>query len=145
MSPGIILSDHAGIIYHQNYFIMQKLTATLSLLLFCSVSYASSGSVEDTIANVASWLIIVVLPFAGIFLFWKVHIYPEKIAEKKNHPQLSAIKSMCLLSLIFGGLLWPVALIWANYDHKKVKAPSSDLEDADPFTGKEEIQIEENK
>lgn len=145
MSPGVILSDYAGIIYHQIYLIMQKFTATLSLLLFCSVTYASSGSVEDTVANVASWLIIVVLPFAGIFLFWKVHIYPEKIAEKKNHPQLSAIKSMCLLSLVFGGLLWPVALIWANYDHKKEKVPSSDLEDIGTSIEKEEIQIEENK
>jgi hypothetical protein len=49
-----------------------------------------------------------VLPVAGIYLFWKVHIYPEKVAEKKNHPQLNAIKSMCLLSLFleaFYGLL----------------------------------------
>ncbi|WP_246008622.1 DUF3302 domain-containing protein [Chryseobacterium lactis] len=72
---------------------------------------------EDNIANAASWLILFILPIAGIYLFWKVHIYPEKVAEKKNHPQLKAIKSMCLLSLVFGGLLWPVALIWANYDY----------------------------
>lgn len=76
---------------------------------------------EDSIANAASWLILFILPIAGIYLFWKVHIYPEKIAEKKNHPQLKAIKSMCLLSLIFGGLLWPVALIWASYDYDNQK------------------------
>lgn len=78
---------------------------------------------EDNIADVASWLILLVLPLAGIYLFWKVHIYPEKVAEKKNHPQLNAIKSMCLLSLVFGGLLWPVALIWANYDYDNQKEP----------------------
>ncbi|MNL75789.1 hypothetical protein D3C87_2016550 [compost metagenome] len=72
---------------------------------------------------------MLILPFAGIFLFWKVHIYPKKVAERKNHPQLNAIKSMCLLSLVFGGLLWPVALIWANYDYEKNAASSSDKGD----------------
>lgn len=111
----------------------------------CSLSYASTGTLEDTIADTASWLIMLILPFAGIFLFWKVHIYPEKVAEKKNHPQLNAIKSMCLLSLVFGGLLWPVALIWANYDYKKEKTPSSDSENLDSSNRKEEILVEENQ
>ena len=29
-------------------------------------------------------------------------------AEKRNHPQLPAIKIVCLLSLVFGGMLWPM-------------------------------------
>ena len=96
---------------------MQRISLLLYLLLSCNFVQASTGHVEDNIANAASWFILLVLPIAGIYLFWKVHIYPEKVAEEKNHPQLKAIKSMCLLSLIFGGLLWPVALIWANYDY----------------------------
>ncbi|NIF07819.1 DUF3302 domain-containing protein [Chryseobacterium sp. Tr-659] len=96
---------------------MQRISILLCLLLSCNFVQASTGNLEDTIANAASWLILLVLPIAGIYLFWKVHIYPEKVAEKKNHPQLKAIKSMCLLSLVFGGLLWPIALIWANYDY----------------------------
>ncbi|ULT24526.1 hypothetical protein KUH03_37130 [Sphingobacterium sp. E70] len=62
---------------------MQKLFATICLLLLCRVSHAATSGAEDTIADVASWLIIFILPIAGIFLFWKVHIYPEKIAEEK--------------------------------------------------------------
>lgn len=124
---------------------MQKLLTILSVFLCCGLSYGSTGTLEDTIADTASWLIMLILPFAGIFLFWKVHIYPEKVAEKKNHPQLNAIKSMCLLSLVFGGLLWPVALIWANYDYKKEKISSSDSENLDSSNGKEEILIEENQ
>lgn len=103
---------------------MKKLFTTLLALLCSSTLYASTGAIEDKIADVASWIILLVLPFAGIFLFWKVHIYPEKVAEKKNHPQLNAIKSMCLLSLVFGGLLWPVALIWANYNYQKEHSSS---------------------
>jgi hypothetical protein len=42
-----------------------------------------------------------------------VHILPEKIAEKRHHPQAKAIQTLCLLSLVFGGLLWPIAWLWA--------------------------------
>jgi hypothetical protein len=42
-----------------------------------------------------------------------VHILPEKIAEQKRHPQAKAIQVLCLLSLVFGGLLWPLAWLWA--------------------------------
>jgi hypothetical protein len=38
---------------------------------------------------------------------------PEKIAEKRHHPQKDAIHTLCLLSLVFGGLLWPIAWLWA--------------------------------
>ena len=48
-----------------------------------------------------------------IVAFWLVHILPEKIAEKRHHPQKEAINTLCLLSLVFGGLLWPIAWLWA--------------------------------
>jgi hypothetical protein len=118
---------------------MQRITTILCLLLTCSFVQASTGNVEDTIADGASWLILFILPIGGIYIFWKAHIYPEKVAEKKNHPQLNAIKSMCLLSLIFGGLLWPVALIWANYNYGDQK---KDPDNTDS-TG-EEIKTTEN-
>ncbi len=96
---------------------------------------------EDHIADAASWLILLLLPIAGIYLFWKAHIYPEKVAEKKNHPQLKAIKSMCLLSLIFGGLLWPAALIWANYEYGNQTIPGKDN---DITEEEEKLEITEN-
>jgi hypothetical protein len=46
-------------------------------------------------------------------LFWMLHVMPEKIAHKRHHPQRDAIKTLCLLSLFFGGLLWPIAWLWA--------------------------------
>ena len=53
------------------------------------------------------------VPVALIVVFWMVHVLPEKIAHKRHHPQLEAIKTLCLLSLVFGGLLWPIAWLWA--------------------------------
>jgi len=71
------------------------------------------GETLDSIANVISWVAIVIAPIIGIAIFWLVHILPEKIAEKKKHPQTKAIQCLCLLSLCFGGLLWPLAWLWA--------------------------------
>jgi CBS domain containing-hemolysin-like protein len=71
------------------------------------------GETLDKIANILAWVVLVVAPAIGIAVFWLVHILPEKIAEKRNHPQAKAIQVLCLLSLVFGGLLWPLAWLWA--------------------------------
>jgi hypothetical protein len=57
--------------------------------------------------------VLIIGPIIGIAIFWMVHILPEKIAEKKKHPQAKAIQCVCLLSLCFGGILWPLAWLWA--------------------------------
>lgn len=67
----------------------------------------------DTAAFYLAWFVLIVVPIAGIVLFWLVHILPEKIAHKRHHPQKDAIQTLCLLSLFFGGLLWPIAWLWA--------------------------------
>ena len=71
------------------------------------------GETLDAIANGISWVVLIVAPIIGVVAFWLVHILPEKIAEKKRHPQTRAIQCLCLLSLCFGGLLWPIAWLWA--------------------------------
>ena len=72
-----------------------------------------SGPAADKAANVMAWVVLLIVPVVGISVFWLVHILPEKIAEKRNHPQAEAIHTLCLLSLFFGGLLWPLAWLWA--------------------------------
>jgi len=71
------------------------------------------GETLDAVANGISWVVLIVAPIIGVAVFWLVHILPEKIAEKKKHPQTRAIQCLCLLSLCFGGLLWPIAWLWA--------------------------------
>ena len=72
-----------------------------------------SGEALDTAADVIAWVALVIVPVVGIVGFWLVHILPEKIAEQKRHPQAKAIQVLCLLSLVFGGMLWPIAWLWA--------------------------------
>ena len=72
-----------------------------------------SGDALDTVADYMAIFVICVVPIGVIVVFWLVHILPEKVAEKRHHPQLPAITTLCLLSLVFGGLLWPIAWLWA--------------------------------
>jgi CBS domain containing-hemolysin-like protein len=71
------------------------------------------GETLDKVADVLAWVVLIIVPIVGIVVFWLVHILPEKIAEKRQHPQAKAIQVLCLLSLAFGGLLWPLAWLWA--------------------------------
>ncbi|MGB7156570.1 MAG: DUF3302 domain-containing protein [Tepidisphaeraceae bacterium] len=88
---------------------------TLTLLLLDTPAHASmfQGETLDAVANGLAWAVLVIAPAVGITVFWLLHILPEKIAEKKHHPQAKAIQTLCLLSLFFGGLLWPLAWLWA--------------------------------
>ena len=90
------------------------LTAVL-VLLSPSEAAASllSPENEDKLANFLAVFVIFIVPMVLIVLFWMVHVMPEKIAHKRHHPQLEAIRTLCLLSLVFGGLLWPLAWLWA--------------------------------
>jgi hypothetical protein len=89
--------------------------ALLASALSASPSHASlfKGETLDAVANGIAWVVLVLVPVVGIGLFWMVHILPEKIAEKRKHPQAKAIQTLCLLSLVFGGMLWPLAFLWA--------------------------------
>ena len=97
-----------------------RLGAMLLLILFGFALLPPSaraslfqGETLDSVANGISWVVLIIAPIIGITAFWLVHILPEKIAHKKMHPQTKAIQCLCLLSLCFGGLLWPIAWLWA--------------------------------
>ena len=95
--------------------IVQRLLACWILALAAVPARASflSGEALDTMADVLALVVLFLVPAVVIVLFWIVHVLPEKIAHKRHHPQREAITTLCLLSLVFGGLLWPLAWIWA--------------------------------
>ena len=92
-------------------------TAPLALapLLAPAAAHASmfQGETLDAVANGIAWVVLIVVPIVVLVVFWLVHILPEKIAEQRRHPQSKAIQVLCLLSLVFGGMLWPLAWLWA--------------------------------
>lgn len=87
--------------------------AVMAMLALYSGQALASGHLEDKIADVVVWVVVIMVPIVGISAFWFLHIWPERVAEEKHHPQASAIQALCLMSLVFGGLLWPLAMLWA--------------------------------
>jgi CBS domain containing-hemolysin-like protein len=101
------------------------------------------GEALDKAADIMSWVVLLIVPIVGIAVFWLLHIMPEKIAEKKRHPQAKAIQCLCLLSLFFGGLLWPIAWLWAYSKpvlHKL--AYGTDVDESHGHPSKEELEIQ---
>ena len=94
---------------------LKQLAGALLFALAAPSARASflSGEALDTMADILAIVVLLLVPALAIVLFWIVHVLPEKIAHKKHHPQRNAIQTLCLLSLVFGGLLWPLAWIWA--------------------------------
>jgi CBS domain containing-hemolysin-like protein len=87
--------------------------AALAALAASARASFLSGETLDAAADVLAIVVICIVPIVVIVLFWIVHVLPEKIAHRRNHPQREAITTLCLLSLVFGGLLWPLAWLWA--------------------------------
>ena len=94
---------------------LSRAVSAVSALVFPPFAHASFLPPEmmDTMATYISWFVVIFVPIGAIVLFWMVHVLPEKIAHKRHHPQRDAIHMLCLLSLAFGGLLWPIAWLWA--------------------------------
>lgn len=92
-----------------------RVTLCASACLAALPAHASlfEGETLDKVASGLALFVIFVVPIVLVGLFWMVHVLPEKIAHKRHHPQRDAIQVLCLLSLVFGGLLWPLAWLWA--------------------------------
>ncbi len=58
-------------------------------------------------------LILVVLGVTIAAIWVALCMLPGKIAGKRGHPQAEAIRVCGWLGGLTGGLLWPVAFIWA--------------------------------
>lgn len=107
----------------------------LTLVPFrAAAALSGGGHFEDKLAGILAWVVLIIGPIIAIGVFLMVHIIPEKIAEKREHPQLDAIKIICLLSLFFGGILWPLAWIWAHTRPTLYKLAYG-TDRADPHTG----------
>ena len=94
---------------------LARLFLALAAAVAPAAAHASflSGEALDTFANILAWFVILVIPGAAIAVFLVIHVLPEKIAEKRHHPHKDSIKVLCILSLFFGGMLWPFAWLWA--------------------------------
>ena len=83
--------------------------------VMCAISgKVLAGDFVDTLADVFSWIAIIIIPIVLGIAYWQIHYLPSKIAEKRQHPQKEAIHAMCMVSRFSGGLFWPIAFVWAH-------------------------------
>ena len=69
----------------------------------------SSFGVLDAFA----FLVFAVLIFVGLIIVVSLGKLPGQLARRWDHPQAAAINAMSWIGVATGGLLWPVAFIWA--------------------------------
>jgi ABC-type Mn2+/Zn2+ transport system permease subunit len=69
----------------------------------------SSFGVLDAFA----FVVFAVLIFVGVIIVVSLGKLPGQLARKWDHPQASAINAMSWIGIATGGLLWPIAFIWA--------------------------------
>jgi hypothetical protein len=60
-----------------------------------------------------AFLVFAVLILVGVIIVVSLGKLPGQLARKWGHPQAAAINAMSWIGIATGGLLWPVALIWA--------------------------------
>jgi len=60
-----------------------------------------------------AFLVFAVLIFVGVIIVVSLGKLPGQLAHKWGHPQAGAINAMSWIGIATGGLLWPIAFIWA--------------------------------
>ena len=77
-----------------------------------------------------AFVVFAILIFVGVVIVVNLGKLPGQLARKWNHPQASAINAMSWVGIATGGLLWPVAFVWAFTTPFGARSAKSDLEAA---------------
>jgi Protein of unknown function (DUF3302) len=60
-----------------------------------------------------AFIVFAVLIFVAVIIVVSLGKLPGQLATKWGHPQAAAINAMSWIGIATGGLLWPIAFIWA--------------------------------
>lgn len=60
-----------------------------------------------------AFVVFAVLIFVGVVIVVNLGKLPGELAHKWQHPQAGAIDAMSWIGIATGGILWPIAFIWA--------------------------------
>src|SRR5450755_3546629 len=63
--------------------------------------------------DIVAFAVFALLICAAVIIVVNVGKLPGQLAHKWGHPQAAAINAMGWIGIATGGLLWPIALIWA--------------------------------
>ncbi len=66
--------------------------------------------------DIFAWIVLIVLVCSTVFVVVFMAMLPGMIAKKRNHPWATAVQVAGWVTLFFGFVLWPLAVIWAYVD-----------------------------
>lgn len=77
-----------------------------------------------------AFIVFGVILFVGVFLVVSLGRLPGRLARSRGHPQAAAVNVAGWIGVATGGLIWPLALIWAFMVPSKTLSarPSQGLE-----------------
>jgi|SRR5690242_5501278 len=65
------------------------------------------------ILDAFAFVVFAVLIAVAVIIFVSLGQLPGRLARQWDHPQASAVNVASWIGMVTGGLLWPLALIWA--------------------------------
>jgi len=65
------------------------------------------------VLDIAAFAVFAILLVAVVVIVVSLGSLPGQIAHKRGHPQAAAVAVAGWLGLVTGGILWPLAFIWA--------------------------------
>ena len=75
--------------------------------------------------DVFAWIILFILLAVLMLVIWLMGSSPAHVARRRGHPWAEAVGMAGWITLIFGFVLWPIAMIWAYVDvpHRRATEP----------------------
>jgi hypothetical protein len=66
--------------------------------------------------DVFAWIVLIILIATLVAVFCLLGWLPGHVAKLRGHPWADAVRVAGWITLIFGFVLWPIAMIWAYVD-----------------------------
>jgi hypothetical protein len=82
------------------------------------------------ILDAFAFVVFAVLVLVGVIVLVSLGKLPGQLAQNWNHPQASAINALSWIGIATGGILWPIAFVWAFI--KPLSLTANDDRDARP-------------
>ena len=82
----------------------------------------SSFGVLDAFA----FVVFAVLILVAVVIIVSLGKLPGQLAQKWGHPQAPAINALSWIGIATGGILWPIAFVWAFVNPIAGKSPAAD-------------------
>lgn len=66
--------------------------------------------------DIFAWIVLIILIVSTVFVVVFMAMLPGMIAKRRNHPWATAVQVAGWVTLFFGFLFWPLAVVWAYVD-----------------------------